>query len=61
MTGDKTPITSESELQTELKRLLCRAHDGGLDVKGGWDCRNGEAYPDWDVVVTEVRRTEITD
>ena len=61
MTDTENPITSDEELHAELMHILRRAHDGGLDVKGGWDCRNGGAYPDWDVVVTEVRRTEHTD
>jgi hypothetical protein len=55
MTDDGTPLTSEA-FSAELKALLRRAHADGLDVEGGWNCRNGEEYPDWDVVVTEVRK-----
>lgn len=55
MTDDGTPLTSDA-FNAELKALLRRAHDEGVDVEGGWNCRNGETYPDWDVVVTEVRK-----
>lgn len=54
--SDETPVTP-ADLQTELRSLLRQAHANGVDVRGGWDCLNGELYPDWDVVVTEVRTT----
>lgn len=58
MTGtDETPVTP-ADLQTELSSLLRRAHANGVDVKGGWDCLNGDTSPDWDVVITEVRSTD---
>ena len=28
------------------------------DIEGGWDCRNGRDYPDWDVLITEVEKSE---
>lgn len=49
-------VTSEAELQTELQTLLQQAHDGGIDVRGGWECLNGPERPDWEVVVTEVQK-----
>lgn len=58
MTAEETPPSSEEELQAELRALLCRAYESGLDVEGGWDCRNGEEHPDWDVMVTEVQKNE---
>lgn len=56
MTDDATPLTSESELNEELKALLRRAYEGGVDVEGGWECRNGSEHPDFDVVVTELTK-----
>lgn len=58
MTTVEPPLSSETELQDELKELLRRAYESGLDVEGGWDCRNGEEHPDWDVIVTEVQKNE---
>ena len=58
MTAEETAITSEEELNEALKALLRRAHENGIDVRGGWECRNGEEHPDWDLVVTEVRKNE---
>lgn len=45
---------AESELQDALATLLQRAHENGIDVRGGWACQNGSDQPDWDIVVTEV-------
>lgn len=58
MTAEETAITSEEELNEALKALLRRAHNNDIDVRGGWECRNGEEHPDWDLVVTEVRKNE---
>ena len=58
MTSDETTPTSEAELRAELGVLLRRAHANGIDVEGGWECRNGVEHPDWDVIVTEVRKPE---
>lgn len=58
MTAEETPLTSEEALNAELIALLRRAHTGGIEVKGGWDCRNGPEHPDWDVIITEVRKND---
>jgi|AntDeeMinimDraft_6_1070357.scaffolds.fasta_scaffold14841_2 regulator of protease activity HflC (stomatin/prohibitin superfamily) len=59
MTTDETLPSSEAELRAELRALLRRAYDSDLEIEGGWDCRNGTDYPDWDVIVTEVRKNEV--
>lgn len=56
MTSEGTQITSKEELNAELKALLRRAYENGLDVEGGFECRNGVEHPDWDVIVTEVEK-----
>jgi hypothetical protein len=56
MTDKRSTPTTEAELHTELKTLFRQAYDGGLNVEGGWECRNGDGYPDWDVLVTEVKK-----
>lgn len=58
MTSDDTPITSRKEVNDALRAVLLRAHENGVDVEGGFECRNGSGHPDWDVVVTEVRKQE---
>ncbi len=58
MTTDETQLSSEEEVNAELKALLRRAHASGIDVEGGWECRNGSDHPDWDVIVTEVEKNE---
>ena len=58
MTTKETPLTSKADFNAELKSLLRRAYTNGIDVEGGWDCRNGVEHPDWDVIVTEVRKNE---
>lgn len=56
MTTEETPLTSKRELNAELKALLVRAYENGIDVEGGFECRNGVEHPDWDVIVTEVEK-----
>ncbi len=56
MTVEEAPLTTGTELNAELVALLRRANANGVDVVGGWECRNGDDHPDWDVVVTEVRK-----
>ncbi|WP_431358905.1 hypothetical protein [Halovenus amylolytica] len=55
MTDVEAP-TSADELHTDLQALIRQAHSNGVDVQGGWECRNGTEYPDWDIVVTEVEK-----
>lgn len=54
MTSDQSSITTAAELQTRIGILLRTAHASGVDVEGGWDCRNDGGHPDWDVIVTKV-------
>jgi hypothetical protein len=58
MSGQGTGPTTGEELNADLKRLFRQAHDNGVDVRGGWECRNGRGAPDWDLVVTEVEKRE---
>jgi len=56
MTSEETLLASKEELNAELKDLLRRAYESGIDVEGGFECRNGVEHPDWDVIVTEVEK-----
>jgi len=56
MTAEEPSLTSRAELNEELQALLVRAHESGVDVKGGHECRNGAESPDWDVVITELKK-----
>ena len=58
MTSEGTSLASKEELNAELKALLRRAYESGIDVEGGFECRNGAEHPDWDVIVTEVEKNE---
>lgn len=51
----EAPETAE-EFNNALGTLLQEAADAGVSVEGGWDCRNGDDYPDWDVVVTTLEK-----
>lgn len=61
MSDGEAPIESPADFDEHLRVLLRRAHEGGIDVEGGWSCRNGPETPDWDVVVTAVRKPEKAD
>ena len=58
MTTDETSIRSDAALNAELKALLARAYEDGINVEGGWECRNGPNHPDWDVVISEVTKKD---
>jgi hypothetical protein len=58
---DSNEPTTREDLDEAMRALLRQAHDNGVDVKGGWECRNGDEYPDWDVVITEVQKPEVSD
>ena len=58
MSSEEPPLTSKEELNAELQGLLLRAYESGIDVEGGFECRNGVEHPDWDVIVTEVEKNE---
>ncbi|USZ71902.1 hypothetical protein [Natronosalvus halobius] len=58
MTSDEASLATRAKLNAELQSLLRRAHGNGVDVEGGWECRNGPEHPDWDVIVTEVRKND---
>lgn len=53
--------TTQEALDEALQTLLQQAHENGIDVQGGWECRNGDSYPDWDVVITEVEKPDASD
>lgn len=42
----------------ELEDLLRRAYQGGIDVEGGWVCRNGDSHPDWEAVIVEMSKPD---
>lgn len=50
---DEEPQSTDS-FNEALRELLRSAHDNGVNVEGGWECRNGTPYPDWDVDVIEL-------
>lgn len=49
-------ITTEAEFVSALQRLLLSALDNDLDPEGAWEYRNGRAYPDLEVLVTELAK-----
>ncbi|MDS0297977.1 hypothetical protein NDI76_04415 [Halogeometricum sp. S1BR25-6] len=50
--SDRT-VRTASEFNAALRALIESAHDNGVDVEGGWECRTPPDAPDWDVVVVE--------
>lgn len=49
-------ITTDAEFDSALETLLLAALEGGLDLRGAWEYRNGEAYPDFEVLITEIAK-----
>jgi hypothetical protein len=49
-------ISTRAEFDSALQTLLLAALDSGLDPRGAWEYRNGEAYPDLEILVTELAK-----
>lgn len=47
-------VTTADTFSRILQELLLAAHENGVEVAGGWECRSNEPAPDWEVVVTEL-------
>lgn len=50
-------ITTKAEFDSALQSLLLSALENGLDLYGAWEYRNGEVYPDLEVLVTELAKS----
>lgn len=51
-------ITTEDELDSAFQSLLLAALENGLDPRGAWEYRNGQTYPDLEVLVTELTKPD---
>lgn len=51
-------ITTEEQFNEAIKDLLNGATQNGINVLGGWPCRNGDTRPDWEVVVVELDESD---
>lgn len=49
-------ITSAEAFREALGEMLRSAHTNGIEVRGGWELRNGPALPDWEAVVVEMEK-----
>ncbi len=49
-------ITTEAEFDEALRKLVLSALGNGVDTRGAWVYRNGESYPDLEVLVTELAK-----
>lgn len=58
MSSPNPDITTEAEFDSALQSLLLSALENGLDVRGAWEYRNGQAYPDFEVLVTELAKSD---
>lgn len=61
MTSDVTDplawdISTEVEFDSALQTLLLSALANGLDLQGAWSYRNGQEYPDLEVIITELAK-----
>ena len=52
------PIATEAAFVEALQALLVEAYENGIDVEGGWECRNGADNPDWEAVIVEMTKSD---
>lgn len=57
MSPPNRDIMTEAEFDSALQSLLLSALENGLDLRGAWEYRNGEAYPDLEILVTELAKS----
>ena len=50
-------LTDEEAFQDALAELIQEAEANGVDVEGGWACRDGSDPSEWGIEIYEVRRT----
>jgi hypothetical protein len=55
--SDET-VTTAKEFNESLTELVRSAYENGVDIEGGWECRNPSENPDWDVMILEVTKRE---
>jgi hypothetical protein len=58
MSPSDRAITTETEFDSALQSLLLSALENGVDLRGAWEYRNGQAYPDLEVLVTELDKSD---
>lgn len=49
-------VSTEAEFDSALQQLLLSAVRNGLDLQGAWEYRNGQTYPDYEVLITELSK-----
>lgn len=49
-------IMNEAEFDSALQTLLLTALNNGLNPQGAWEYRNGQTYPDLEVLITELAK-----
>lgn len=58
MSPSDRAITTEAEFDSALQSLLLSALEHGLELRGAWEYRNGQAYPDLEILVTELAKSD---
>lgn len=49
-------LSTEAEFDAALQTLLLAGLKNGLDLQGAWDYRNGDTYPDLEVLISEIAK-----
>lgn len=49
-------ISTKADFDSALETLLLSAQENGLDLRGAWEYRNGQASPDLEVLIMELAK-----
>lgn len=49
-------ISTRAEFDSALQSLILSALENNLNIRGAWEYRNGQPYPDLEVLVTELTK-----
>lgn len=56
--GTRDGVSDEATFEEALARLVREALANGVDVDGGWSCRDGVDGVDWGIEIYAVKRTD---
>lgn len=54
-------IASATAFEEVLAHMIRSAHRNGVDIEGGWICRNDDGIPDYETVIVELRKPDTDD
>lgn len=49
-------ISSSAEFEDALTAVIETAVSEDIDIRGAWECRNGDSHDDWEITITRLAK-----